>query len=95
MDNIEERDDIVTLVDEETGEELEFALVDGFDYKDKSYAVLITLTEKEEDAEMVILEEIETEGSDELMLQSLDEAVEDEIYDYYDQLCDESLDNED
>ena len=44
---------------------------------------------------MVILEEIETEGSDELMLQSLDEAMEDEIYDYYDQLCDESLDNED
>jgi len=88
-----DEDNIVTLKDEETGEELQFAMVDGFDYNDKSYAVLITLEENEEDAEMVILEEIEGEG-DEILLQSLDESIEDEIYDYYDQLCEESLDED-
>ena len=85
---------IVTLVDEETGEEMEFALVDGFDYKDKSYSVLVTATDNEEEAEMVIMEEVEGENG-EILLASIDEEIEDEIYDYYDQLCDEYFDDED
>ena len=86
--------DIVTLIDEETGEEMQFALVDGFDYKDRSFAVLITVEEKEDESEMLILEKVEEDGGD-VMLASLSEEEEDEIYDYYDQLCDEEFDDED
>ncbi|MCR5529176.1 Protein of unknown function [Oscillospiraceae bacterium] len=91
---MDEEMNIVTLVDEETGEEMEFALVDGFDYKDKSYSVLVTATDNEEEAEMVIMEEVEGENG-EILLASIDEEIEDEIYDYYDQLCDEYFDDED
>ena len=85
---------LASFVDEETGEEMEFALVDGFDYKDKSYSVLVTVTDNEEEAEMVIMEEIEGENG-EILLASIDENIEDEIYDYYDQLCDEYFEDED
>ena len=91
---MDEEMNIVTLVDEETGEEMEFTLVDGFDYKDKSYSVLVTATDNEEEAEMVIMEEVEGENG-EILLASIDEEIEDEIYDYYDQLCDEYFDDED
>ena len=91
---MDEEMNIVTLVDEETGEEMEFALVDGFDYKDKSYSVLVAVTDNEEEAEMVIMEEIEGENG-EILLASIDENIEDEIYDYYDQLCDEYFEDED
>lgn len=91
---MDEEMNIVTLVDEETGEEMEFALVDGFDYKDKSYSVLVTVTDNEEEAEMVIMEEIEGENG-EILLASIDENIEDEIYDHYDELCDEYFDDED
>ena len=79
-------DNIVKLIDEETGEVMELALVDGFDYEDRSFCVLITTDTPEE--------EIEDENG-EYMLQSLDEAEEDAIYDYYDELCEESLEDED
>ena len=85
---------LVTLVDEETGEEMEFALVDGFDYKEKSYSVLVTVTDNEDEAEMVIMEEVEGDNG-EILLASIDEGLEDEIYDYYDQLGDEYFDDED
>ena len=91
---MDEEMNIVSLVDEEPGEEMEFALVDGFDYKDKSYSVLVTVTDNEEEAEMVIMEEIEGENG-EILLASIDENIEDEIYDYYDQLCDEYFEDED
>ncbi len=43
---------------------------------------------------MVIMEEIEGENG-EILLASIDENIEDEIYDHYDQLCDEYFDDED
>lgn len=86
--------DIVTLVDEETGDEMQFALVDGFEYKERNFAVLLTVEENEDESEMLILEEVEADGGD-VMLASLSEEEEDEIYDYYDQLCDEEFDDED
>ena len=87
-------DNIVKLIDEETGEEIELALVDGFEYKDRSFSVLLTVDTPEDETEMMILEEIEDENGD-IMLQSLDESEEDEIYDYYDELCEESIEDED
>ena len=88
----EEMDNIVTLKDEETGEEFEFAYVDNFEFNSKSYCVLLTL---DEEPEMVIFEEFEDENG-EITIASLDEADEDPVYDYYDSLCEEEFaDDED
>ena len=77
-------EDIITLVDEETNEEVQLRYIDNFDMEDKSYGVFLTLNESEDEAELIILEMIE-EG-DEVLLQSLDEAEEDKVYDFYDNL---------
>ena len=81
-ENTNEEDMIVTLIDEETGEEIDFIYADRFEINGSAYAVLLTDVENEEDTEMVIMEEIE-EGDD-ILLQSLSEDKEDIIYDYYD-----------
>lgn len=88
----DDMDNVVTLKDEETGEEFEFAYIDNFDFNNKKYAVLLTMDE--EDPEMVIFEEIE-DADGEITIASLDEADEDAVYDYYDSLCDEYFDDED
>lgn len=82
-------ENIITMVDEETGEEIELQLIDGFEKDDRNFAVFLTMAENDEDAELVILEEID-EG-EEVLLQSLEEGEEDEIFDYYDALCEEDL----
>ncbi len=87
----DDMDNIITLKDEETGEEFEFAYIDKFDFNNKNYCVLLTM---EDDPEMVIFEEIEGEDG-EITIASLDEADEDPVYDYYDSLCDEYFDDED
>lgn len=92
-ENESDLDNIIKLVDEETGEEFEMAVVDGFEYKDKQYCVLITL-DNEEEADMIIAERIDNpDGS--VSIQTIDEDEADEIYDYYDELCDEYFDEED
>ncbi|MBQ0011722.1 MAG: DUF1292 domain-containing protein [Clostridiales bacterium] len=78
---------IITMVDADSGEEYQFALVDDFDYKDQSYCVLVTLDE--EDPEMVITKVVKTEDGEEGLM-SLDEAEADEIYAEYDRLCEEA-----
>lgn len=92
MDN-DNRDSIVQLEDNETGEIIEFIYADTFDLNGKTYAVLLTNVEKEEDMEMVIMEEYEGEEG-EIMLKTIDEDKEDIIYDYYDDLCDELFDED-
>lgn len=95
MDNNtpEEFDNIIKFIDEETNEEFEMAVIDAFDYKDEKYAVLIA-TEEEDEAEYIIVREIENaDGS--MSIETLDESAADEIYDYYDELCEEYVDDED
>lgn len=83
---------IITMVDADSGEEYQFALVDDFDYKDQSYCVLVTLDE--EDPEMVITKVVKMEDGEEGLM-SLDEEEADEIYAEYDRLCEEAeLDDE-
>lgn len=84
-------EEIITLRDEETGEEFQFAYIDAFDFEEEKYCVLITL---DDDPEMVIFKEIEGENG-EISIESLDEAEEDKVYDYYDSLCDEYFEDED
>ena len=79
-------EDIITMVNEETGEEIKLRIIDNFDMEDRSFGVFLTLAEDEDDAEVVILEMIE--DGDDIMLESLDESEEDAVYDFYDSLCD-------
>jgi len=78
---------IITMVDADSGEEYQFALVDDFEYKDESYCVLVTLDE--EDPEMVITKVVKTDDGEECLM-SLEEDEEDEIYEEYDRLCAEA-----
>ena len=83
---------IITMVDAESGEEYQFALVDDFEYKDQSYCVLVTTDEEE--PEMVITKVVKTDDGEEGLM-SLDEAEADEVYAEYDRLCEEAeLDDE-
>jgi len=93
MDN-DERDSIIEIEDSETGEKMEFIYADQFDLNGKSYAVLLTVTEKEEETEMIIMEQVEGENG-EVMLQTIDEDKEDIIYDYYDELCEQLFEDDD
>ena len=78
---------IITMIDADSGEEYQFALVDDFEYKDQSYCVLVTMDE--EDPEMVITKVVTMENGEEGLM-SLDESEADEIYAEYDRLCDEA-----
>ncbi|SCW32330.1 Protein of unknown function [Ruminococcaceae bacterium YRB3002] len=86
-------DSIVTIMDSETGEMMDFIYADRFELNGKTYAVLLTDEENEDDMEMLIMEQVEDENG-EIMLQTIDEDKEDIIYDYYDELCDELFDEE-
>lgn len=90
---MDENLDIIELIDEETGNKVEYAVVDGFEYKDRLFSVLLSVEENEDETMMAIFEELEENG--EVILASLSEEEEDEIYDYYDQLCDEEFEDED
>jgi len=84
---------VITMVDAETGEEYQFALVDDFAFKGNSYCVLVTIDDEE--PELVITKVSEVDGEEVLM--SLEESEEDEVYSEYDRLCEESelLDEDD
>ena len=92
VEEIYDDEAIITMVDAESGEEYQFALVDDFEYKDQSYCVLVTTDEEE--PEMVITKVVKTEDGEEGLM-SLDEEEADEIYEEYDRLCAEAeLDDE-
>ena len=85
-------EDIITLLDEETNEEVQLRIIDNFDMEDRSFGVFITLEENEDEIELVILEMIE--DGEEVMFQSLDESEEDKVYDFYDSLLDADAEEE-
>ncbi len=82
-----EEQETITMVDAETGKEYEFAVVDGFDYKDQAYCVLVTVDE--EDPELVITKVVKLDDGEEGLM-SLEEAESDEVYAEYDRLCEEA-----
>lgn len=81
--------EVIELVDEESGEAYRFYLVDEFDFKDNLYSVLMT---QEQPYEYVIAR-VEMDN-DESYLVSLEEDEEDEVYDYYEKILDEAMDEE-
>ena len=89
-----DEDNIMTLVDEETGTEIKLELVDSFELNDKTYDVFLTVEENEDDSELVFMEETEDENGDVVMM-SLEDEEEDKVYNAYLDLIETSLDEQD
>ncbi|MCQ2532451.1 MAG: DUF1292 domain-containing protein [Saccharofermentans sp.] len=87
-------ENIMTLVDEETGTEIKLELVDSFEHNGKTYDVFLTIEEKEEDSELVFMEEV-TQDDGEVIMMSLEDDEEDEVYNTYLDLIETSLDEQD
>ncbi|MBO4636022.1 MAG: DUF1292 domain-containing protein [Clostridiales bacterium] len=91
--------DSIILVDEETGEEITLTLFDAFEYKGKNYIVCMAdgnpdVDEDLSDISIMILREV-TNKDGESELVTIHDEEEDEVYDYYDQLLEESIEDED
>lgn len=93
---MEEKDTIVTLIDEETGEEVDFDLLLTFDYEGKRYAALepLTTVNNVEEGEVVLLEIVRENGTE--TYKSIDnEILLDEVFAEFQELFDEEDEEED
>ena len=86
MDEDDDASEIITMVDEETGEEYKFMIADDFEFEDEVYCVLVTL---EEDPQAVIVRVVtlddESEG-----FESLEDDEFDRVSAEYDRICEEA-----
>lgn len=81
----------VIMVDEETGEEYEFLIVDEFDFEEQTYCVLLTM---DEEPEPLIVKVQEGEDGMEYYV-GLEEEEFEKVSAEYDRLLDEIEDEED
>lgn len=73
--------DFVTMVDEETGEEFQFAIVDDFEFENNIYCVLLT---NDEEPEALIVRLVEDEEGEHFM--SLEEEEYERVFAFYDSI---------
>ncbi len=93
---MEEKDTIVTLIDEENGQPVDFDLLLTFSYEGKRYAALQPLDEVEgvEDDEIVLLEIVKENGEE--SYRTIDnEILLDEVFREFQELFDEEDEGED
>ena len=93
---MEEKDTIVTLIDEENGQSVDFDLLLTFSYEGKRYAALQPLDEVEgvEDDEIVLLEIVKENGEE--AYRTIDnEILLDEVFAEFQDLFDEEDEGED
>lgn len=69
---MEERDDLITLTDEE-GNETDFEVIDGTEYNGKTYLMLIEADAAEEEESEALLLRIDTEDEEEILVSVDDE----------------------
>ena len=92
---MEEKDTIVTLIEEDTGKEVDFDLLLTFSYEGKRYAALepITQIENVDEGEVIILEIVKENGEE--SYRSIDnEILLDEVFHEFQELFDELEDDE-
>ena len=92
---MEEKDTIVTLIDEENGQSVDFDLLLIFSYEGKRYAALQPLDEVEgvEDDEIVLLEIVKENGEE--AYRTIDnEILLDEVFREFQELFDEEDEGE-
>ena len=87
---MEEKDLLVTLIDDETGDEVDFDLLLTFAYEGKRYAALepVTTARNVEEGEVVLLEIVKENGAE--TYRSIDnEILLDEVFREFQELFDE------
>jgi len=91
----QEQNEIITLIDDETGKEVQFDLVMGFDYEGKRYIALLPIDEVEGvgDDEVVLLEVVKEKGT-EVYKPIENPILLDEVFNEFMELFDE-MDEED
>ena len=95
MNFMEEKETIVTLVDED-GNEVEFDLLMTFDYEGKRYVALIPITEIETVAEdEIVILEVVREGKEETYRAPDNEILLNEVFEEFLLRFDEMVEEED
>lgn len=92
---MEEKNTIVTLIEDDTGKEVDFDLLLTFSYEGKKYAALEPITEVEniEEGEVVLLEIVKENGEE--TYRTIDnEILLDEVFHEFQDLFDEQEDEE-
>lgn len=91
----EEQNQIITLIDDETGKEVQFDLIMGFDYEGKRYIALLPIDEVEGvgDDEVVLLEVVKEKGN-EIYKPIENPILLDEVFNEFMELFDEMDDAE-
>lgn len=92
---MEEKDTIVTLIDEDTGDEVDFDLLLTFSYEGKKYAALEPISEVDniEEGEVVLLEIVKENGEE--TYRSIDnEILLDEVFHEFQDLFDQEDEDE-
>lgn len=69
---MEERDDVITLTDEE-GNEVDFMVIDGTEYNGKSYLMLVEADAAEDEESEALLLRIDEDGDEEILVSVDDE----------------------
>ena len=69
---MEERDDLITLTDEE-GNEVDFIVVDGAEYNGKSYLMMVEADQEENENAEAFLLRVDEEGDEEILVTVDDE----------------------
>ena len=85
---MEERDDILTLTDEE-GNEVNFTIVDALEHEEKTYVLLTPAEAGEEDEVEVILLRVEDNGEEDILVTVDDEAEFNTVAALFDQKAEE------
>ncbi len=80
----EEGEALITMVDQDSGEEFQFILADEFDFEDEVYCLLLTVDEEDPSAIFVRVETME-DGSEGFV--SLEDDEFDRVAEEYDRLC--------
>ncbi len=93
-DEFFEEDALIQIEDEETGEVFDFYMADEFDYKDDLYYVLVPVSD-DEDSELVYVIARVVEEDGESYIETLSDEENEELYDVYDQILEESFSEED
>ncbi|NLJ71195.1 MAG: hypothetical protein GX328_07040 [Clostridiaceae bacterium] len=84
-----EEDMMIEIVDPETDEVYQFYLGDEFDYQDDLYYVLVTI---DDDPVFVIARVVEQDG--EIYIETLDDEENEEIYEVYDRILEDTFEDE-
>jgi uncharacterized protein YrzB (UPF0473 family) len=89
-----EDEQTLVMVDEETGVEYTFEIVDHFSFNGEMYTVLVT--EEDEDGEAVwVIVRLASDEDGELAFETLTEDEEDSVYEEYERILAEEIDDED